>query len=383
MPESPIRRYIIEFNKTFGGIANSVTIEIIKELDSVTSDADLIALLDKIFERNQVDQRVREAFLSGVTKSIGAGLVTFSLKSSQRTRDYLLHNAYSTTNVQFSQIVNDVTRKQEIIDIVRDSMRKNDAWRQAAQRLSDTNIQAQDIPKYIQRLEHEAREAFRLAGDPAGAEATVKALRRAKANIARLVDPSTSKLRRSYQDVIDAVERGSQKALEQSVRYAAYFKQRYNAERIIRTEMARAYGDAFSADILQDEDAIGYRSVLSTAHKIYDICDFYAKSNLYGMGKGVYPKDHGPPYPYHPHCTCVLEPVYKGEAPTLGEPAQNSERAARYLRSLPEQQRVMLLGRDGAAQFQKSPTTWAANMKNYAPEEYKRIMLPTDLMEAA
>ena len=76
--------------------------------------------------------------------------------------------------------------------------------------------------------------------------------------------------------------------------------------------MARAYHDGFLARWDADENCIAYQWRLSGRHPVYDICDLYAKANLYGLGAGIFPKGKVPLIPAHPNCMCVLKPVIRG-----------------------------------------------------------------------
>ena len=77
--------------------------------------------------------------------------------------------------------------------------------------------------------------------------------------------------------------------------------------------MARARYDAFIARYGEDEDVVAYQWKLGSRHPAEDICDMYAEVDLYGLGKGVFPKDAAPVNPAHPHCLCHYAPVYESE----------------------------------------------------------------------
>ena len=76
-------------------------------------------------------------------------------------------------------------------------------------------------------------------------------------------------------------------------------KSRYTADRIARTEMARAWADGFLADIMQDDDVVAVKWKLSSRHPVFDVCDMYSKANMYNLGSGIYPKSKIPT-----HCLC-------------------------------------------------------------------------------
>lgn len=105
----------------------------------------------------------------------------------------------------------------------------------------------------------------------------------------------------------------SDKAIDNAIKAAVEEKSRYAAERIARTESARAWYQGFIADTMDNSDIVAYRWVESNRHPTEDICDLYAKEDLHGMGAGVFPKDKAPELPAHPHCLCHYEKVYKAE----------------------------------------------------------------------
>ena len=64
---------------------------------------------------------------------------------------------------------------------------------------------------------------------------------------------------------------------------------------------------------MDNSDIVAYRWVESNRHPTEDICDFYAKKDIFGLGAGVFPKDKAPQLPAHPHCLCHYEKVYASE----------------------------------------------------------------------
>lgn len=81
-----------------------------------------------------------------------------------------------------------------------------------------------------------------------------------------------------------------------------------NAQRAYQNvlDIAMSTGQALE---YQAEEAIRFVQVrMSRTHPDADICDYHAGVDLYGLGKGIYPKEKAPLPPYHPHCRCVLAP---------------------------------------------------------------------------
>lgn len=177
----------------------------------------------------------------------------------------------------------------------------------------------------------------------------------------------TAPLRSAYLQLADKLEKGLSRGLENAVRVAAEEKTRYFAERILRTESARAWGEGFFDQIDRDPDATGLRWETSSAHKIFDVCDFHHRADLFGMGPGVYPKEHRPSYPAHPHCLCVMSAWYRGKAAP-----QVQEGGKRALDAMSEGERARLLGVKGAEAF-NAGGDWKGLLRNWDPPGGKRL----------
>ena len=112
--------------------------------------------------------------------------------------------------------------------------------------------------------------------------------------------------------ITDAILSSNQKRLANAVYVATQERTRYFAERIARTELARAYHDGVTARWDNDPDCVAYKWRMSQSHPVTDICDLYAGADLYGMRPGVFPKGKVPELPAHPHCMCYLWPLMSG-----------------------------------------------------------------------
>ena len=149
-------------------------------------------------------------------------------------------------------------------------------------------------------------------------------------------------LKTAYKKLLQAAE-----ALEKACYVAMQEKSRYVAERIARTEMARAYADGFLANAEADSDIVAFKWKTGTRHPMFDICDVYAKADMYGLGAGIYPKDKLPPLPAHPHCMCRLVEMYQLDI-NGKKPKENIKAGvANYLNKLTDKQRENLLGIQG------------------------------------
>ncbi len=78
---------------------------------------------------------------------------------------------------------------------------------------------------------------------------------------------------------------------------------RADAERIARTEPNAAFHEADRLAAIESPVVRAMRWNLSPRHPKWDICDIYAKTDLYGLGRGVMPAEVVVVVP-HPNCLC-------------------------------------------------------------------------------
>lgn len=87
----------------------------------------------------------------------------------------------------------------------------------------------------------------------------------------------------------------------------------YQAERLFRTELIRAHGEAYMNMAFETEGVRGVRFMLSPSHPCHDICDTHASADLYGLGAGVYPTRESCPWPAHPNTFSYVVAVFDDE----------------------------------------------------------------------
>lgn len=218
-------------------------------------------------------------------------------------------------------------------------------------------IPEQDIPKFMDKLLKIAP-----ARDYGGTEYKA-VLRSARRKVEQL---STRSLKAAYTEVIEAIESGNEDLAQKAIHVATQEKTRYFAERIARTELSRAYFDGFLAKNMGDPDVAAFRVHLSTRHPETDICDLYANADLFGMGKGIFPKDKLPDYPFHPNCMCRWEPLIRGSRKLKRDTPKPQIEAGvnSYLRKLSNGSREQILGVNGAKQYAKTGE-WKENLLNW------------------
>ncbi|WP_162787954.1 hypothetical protein [Chromobacterium haemolyticum] len=88
----------------------------------------------------------------------------------------------------------------------------------------------------------------------------------------------------------------------------------YQAERVFRTEINRAHGEAYMGAAFETDGAKGVRFMLSPNHRRRDVCDLHASADLYGLGAGVYPTREACPWPAHPNTLSYVEVVFGSES---------------------------------------------------------------------
>jgi hypothetical protein len=125
----------------------------------------------------------------------------------------------------------------------------------------------------------------------------------------------------------------------------------WQAERVFRTEINRAHGNAYMASAEQTPGFVGFRFLLSSRHSVPDICDLLASQNLYGLGKGVYPDAKRCPWPAHPNTLSFVEMVFADEVTQADR--EGKETAAQALGRLSADVREGVLGKTKAEYFDK------------------------------
>ena len=251
--------------------------------------------------------------------------------------------------------------KQMVADTLQQQMVRNANYKKNALAIFDGYryggvIPEQDIPDMMSKL-------IKLSN---GSEYDKQAFRSAMRAVQRNVNRLTSQnLKVAYNKLLEAIETRNDQALNKALYRATQERTRYFAERIARTERARAFMDGFLAQWESDEDCVAYQWQLSTAHPKHDICDLYANANLYGLGKGVYPKDKVPSIPVHPHCMCRLKPLFEGQIPDTTAKERIEEGGREYIATLSRKQKEQLLGVYGSRAVEAG-LSWTARARNYS-----------------
>ncbi|MFZ4286641.1 hypothetical protein [Variovorax sp. HJSM1_2] len=121
----------------------------------------------------------------------------------------------------------------------------------------------------------------------------------------------------------------------------------WKAERVLRTEINRAHGEAYMQGGEGTPGFAGWRYLLSPQHPKPDICDLLAAQNLYGLGPGVYPTRAACPWPAHPNTLSFVEMVFESEVTDADRAGKETVTDA--MGRMPPDVRVGILGEEKAA----------------------------------
>lgn len=256
------------------------------------------------------------------------------------------------------------TMLNDVVTTVRQQVHLNKTVKDTAQALYDGYknghvVRQQELPKYMDELTRWTRRSRENLSE-AEVKDLQRAIRKVRAQAEDLVDDRSTynHFRTSLRELMDKMEQGSEKAAQRALQAAIEEKSRYVAERIARTEAARARYDAFIARYGEDDSVVAYRWKLGSRHPAEDICDMYAHADLYGLGAGVFPKDKAPVNPAHPHCLCHYAPVYEPEIKGKERSYRVEKNGNAWLKNQPLYLRQAILGVKGEKEWQRGRVSW-------------------------
>ena len=106
-------------------------------------------------------------------------------------------------------------------------------------------------------------------------------------------------------------------------------------------------------------------------HPKCDICDVYAHADLYGLGKGIFPKDKFPKLPAHPHCLCRIKPIVVGMI-DMSKQKDNVDKGGKaYINTPPKREQERLLGVHGRNDVMSGKKEWIASARGISDEGFK------------
>ena len=321
-----------------------------------------------------VDDMVK-AFTSGyINAGVAVGVDTGDIPFSSESISTAMQKAWAKDNLNLSTRLH--TRGQavrkEVGDILKATIGKGNTNKKIASELFNRGvIVAAELPQFMDQV-------AKLPIDTS-VEEKRKLLRKVQRQVSKR---TTAGLRAGYSEVIKAVESDNQQKLDKAIEIATEEKTRYHAERIARTETARAYADGQVSRYKDDDDIVAFQWKLGTRHPVFDICDFYANADLYGMGKGVFPKDKVPTLPAHPHCMCRLKPIVDGMIDNSTPKENINDGGMDLIKSLSVKEQERLLGVHGRVAVLEGKARWQDHLRGWdngkfevrtPKKDYKRL----------
>lgn len=361
-----------EYGKTMDG-EGALLVQEIRAL--LEKGLNVSAAVDTALKQRQYSDVVAKSITDSIYKMALAGYgispaIRVDAGAQQRLTKKLTSTAWTGDNIKLSTRLHGTNKAmhETIVSTIQTSINRQEGLKKLSMQLYDGYnsgkkvISPADLPEHLKRLYGAARSV--AAGDKAAMKEFEKAFTSARSNLDKLADrnvigtPNTNlmltyeNLLKEAKKLVSATGKLNATALDNAVWSAVQEKSRYYADRISRTENARAWFDGFVLETQNDELVWGYRWVLSNRHKYvpFDQCDVCANMDV-GYGKGIYPKDKVPSIPRHPHCMCSLEVVYYDEIDPSAVFDPNGAR--KYIDSLTDQEREALFGATGAKAYQQ------------------------------
>lgn len=186
-----------------------------------------------------------------------------------------------------------------------------------------------DLPRALRELTREPRTR----------ESLTRVMAMGQEQAARL---KSETLKAAYGEMVDAWVKGEgQKALEKRLWVAQREKNRYNANRIAQTELARAHQAKVGEEFMADSTIEVVQVRMNPRHPLPDICDLHATADLHGLGPGCYPKGRAPVPPFHPFCWCKLS---SRPDKALADATARRQSVQDYLGALPPAEAARIMG---------------------------------------
>lgn len=344
------------------------------DVDSAIEQAyQLYPVMDGMKE-SIVDDMVK-AFTSGyVNAGVAVGVDTGTIPYTSESISTAMQKAWAQDKLNLSTRLH--TRghavRKEVGDILKATIGKGNTNKKIASELFNRGvIDTAELPQFMDQVAKLPIET--------SAEEKRKLLRKVQSQVSKR---TTAGLRAGYSEVIKAVESDNENKLAKAIEIATEEKTRYHAERIARTETARAYADGQVSRYKDDDDIVAFQWKLGTRHPVFDICDFYANADLYGMGKGVYPKDKVPMLPAHPHCMCRLKPIVDGMIDNSTPKENINEGGMDLLKSLSVKEQERLLGVHGRVAVLEGKARWQDHLRGWDAKDVFKVRTPNeDILE--
>jgi hypothetical protein len=218
-----------------------------------------------------------------------------------QARHWFLNNHFDG-ELSLSERITALRVQDQVIETIRVNLANANRLTQMTEELANFTTE-EDIAPRVRVLEQLARRV--IGGDVAAYNDYQRSIKAVKNSLG-----DESKLDRAYAGVVRASEALNEAGLDMAIENAIDKKAMSNAFRIATTEFNRAYNMGVYTRAKADEDCLAMQLDLSSAGDNCDECVDLATADN-GAGPGIYPMDETPETPVHPHCLCLLTPVYR------------------------------------------------------------------------
>lgn len=335
-----LERILEKYSKEFRKLAIKTEKKIVESLAEGKDLDTSIALALKGFDYSN-----RKITISAVIDAAEIGI-------QDRVDEEFVDQVWTTDGVNLSERLYSMSAYtgQRVRDTVKAGLLNADSAINIARKLYDgygsgALIPKAEIPQYFGRMTRNVSLA--IIGDNSDKEKIIQDIDKLRKQVNEL---KIDALRVSYQNLLTSLESYKGETINKAIQVALEEKSRYQAERIARTETARAWFEGYIARYGDDTDVWGYRWELSSNHPIHDQCDVCANSDI-GYGKGLYPKKYMPTIPLHPHCRCHLLPVFIWQVNPNRSP--NPKLVHDYIDSLTTKEKIALFGVKGLEEYRR------------------------------
>lgn len=367
MKKHDVEQIIKAFSKKYGKQAKEIENAIRKAMANGMSITEAVKEATKETEA-WMTSHVMESMLLSV--SAGSGVHFEELPPA-------LTNAWDASGMKLSKKIHGTTKEMRsaIISTLCKAQKDGKKVIETARALYDGYgyghvTRTQPLPDYLDKVLTYARRMDLSDKDKDALMREIRNAKRVTECLSQNNAPNRT-LKAVYKELVTHIERSEDRMMERSLKAAVEEKSRYIAERIARTESARAWADGFIARYGDDEDVVAYQWKTGSRHPEEDICDMYANANLWNLGKGIFPKDKCPILPIHPHCLCHLAPVFISEVDIDNAQDQRDVATCDWLKRQNENTRENLLGVKGNKAWEEGRKTWRTVLRNYSPKVMK------------
>ena len=214
------------------------------------------------------------------------------VKTNLDLRGFLLSNYYSGDKLNLKDRVTALAFQDQVGDYLRTAMSKQLKFKDLVENLSTITDQ-EDLKASAREIISAARQI--MEGDVSGM-ADFKKMVNAYPDLSE----NPQALEKSYARIVKAAESLNSDALDRAVDKALDEKAMYNAFRIARTEINRAYNTGVFTEASNDDDCLAMQLDLSTSVENCEICQELAERDM-GAGPGIYSMSNTPAIPLHPN----------------------------------------------------------------------------------